>query len=32
MREFDLYFRGQTFFLDDKIVAKPAGRLVKPAS
>ena len=24
--------RGQTIFLDDKIVAKPAGRLVKPVS
>ena len=24
--------RGQTIFLDDKMVAKPAGRLVKPAS
>jgi len=32
MREFCLYLRGQTIFLDDKMVAKPAGHLVKPAS
>ena len=32
MPEFDLILRGQTIFLDDKIMAKPAGRLVKSAS
>lgn len=32
MRKFDLLLRGQTIFPDNKIVAKPAGRLVKPAS
>jgi len=32
MREFDLHLRGQAIFLGDKMVAKPAGCLVKPAS
>jgi hypothetical protein len=32
MPEFDLILRGQTIFLDNKIIAKPAGRLVKLVS
>jgi hypothetical protein len=32
MREFDLLLRGQTIFMDNKIVAKPAGHVIKPAS
>ncbi len=32
MREFDLLLRGQTFFMDNKIVAKPANHVIKASS
>ena len=32
MCEFDLMLRSQAGFMDNKIVAKPAGRVIKPAS
>ena len=32
MREFDPFLRGQTIFMDNKIVAKPAGHVIKPSS